>query len=65
NAAKVFANYLDECKHVVQGKSVLELGAASALPSLVSACNGACQVVITDYSDHDIVDNIWKDADAN
>ncbi|KAJ2102328.1 Protein N-terminal and lysine N-methyltransferase efm7, partial [Coemansia sp. S142-1] len=65
NAAKVFANCLDECKHVVQGKSVLELGAASALPSLVSACNGASRVVITDYPDHDLVENIWKDVNAN
>ncbi|KAJ2464689.1 Protein N-terminal and lysine N-methyltransferase efm7, partial [Coemansia sp. RSA 2337] len=61
----VFANYLDKCKLIVQGKSVLELGAAGALSSFVSACNGASRVVITDYFDHDLVDNIWMDANAN
>ncbi|KAJ2753718.1 Protein N-terminal and lysine N-methyltransferase efm7 [Coemansia pectinata] len=65
NAAKVFANYLDERKHIVQGKSVLELGAAGALPSLVSACNGASRVVITDYPDHDLVENIRRNVKAN
>ncbi|KAJ2742640.1 Protein N-terminal and lysine N-methyltransferase efm7, partial [Coemansia sp. BCRC 34301] len=65
NAAKVFANYLDEHKHIVQGKSVLELGAAGALPSLVSACNGASRVVITDYPDHDLVENIRRNVRAN
>ncbi|KAJ2630857.1 Protein N-terminal and lysine N-methyltransferase efm7, partial [Coemansia sp. RSA 1694] len=65
NAAKVFANYLDEHKHIVQDKSVLELGAAGALPSLVSACNGASRVVITDYPDHDLVENIRRNVHAN
>ncbi|KAJ1907585.1 Protein N-terminal and lysine N-methyltransferase efm7 [Coemansia sp. IMI 209127] len=58
NAAKTFANYLDSHKDIVQGKSVLELGAAGALPSLISAMNGATRVVITDYPDPDLVGNI-------
>ncbi|KAJ1868966.1 Protein N-terminal and lysine N-methyltransferase efm7 [Coemansia sp. RSA 1722] len=65
NAAKTFANYLDENKSIVRNKSVLELGAAGALPSLVSACNGATKLVITDYPDHDLVDNIRKNVHAN
>ncbi|KAJ2491868.1 Protein N-terminal and lysine N-methyltransferase efm7 [Coemansia sp. RSA 2050] len=65
NAAKVFANYLDEHKHIVDGKSVLELGAAGALPSLVSACNSASRIVITDYPDHDLVENIRRNVKAN
>ncbi|KAJ2472375.1 Protein N-terminal and lysine N-methyltransferase efm7 [Coemansia sp. RSA 2322] len=65
NAAKVFANYLDEHKELVRGKSVLELGAAGALPSLVSLCNGAARVVITDYPDADLVENIRHNVVAN
>ncbi|KAJ2862016.1 Protein N-terminal and lysine N-methyltransferase efm7, partial [Coemansia asiatica] len=52
-------------KSIVKGKSVLELGAAGALPSLVSACNGATKLVITDYPDHDLIDNIRKNVQVN
>jgi nicotinamide N-methyltransferase len=37
---------------------VLELGAGSGLPSLVCAINGAKQVVVTDYPDADLVENL-------
>ncbi|KAJ2360000.1 Protein N-terminal and lysine N-methyltransferase efm7, partial [Coemansia sp. RSA 2607] len=46
-------------------KSVLELGAAGALPSLISACNGATKLVVTDYPDHDLIENIRKNVEAN
>ncbi|KAJ1663982.1 Protein N-terminal and lysine N-methyltransferase efm7 [Coemansia sp. RSA 1813] len=65
NAAKTFANYLDSHKDIVRGKSVLELGAAGALPSLISAMNGATRVVITDYPDPDLVGNIKKTVAMN
>ncbi|KAJ1896398.1 Protein N-terminal and lysine N-methyltransferase efm7 [Kickxella alabastrina] len=65
NAAKTFANYLDEQKDIICNKSVLELGAAGALPSLISACNGASRVVITDYPDHDLIENIRKNVETN
>ncbi|KAJ1723845.1 Protein N-terminal and lysine N-methyltransferase efm7 [Coemansia erecta] len=65
NAAKTFANYLDENKTIVRNKSVLELGAAGALPSLISACNGATKLVVTDYPDHDLIENIRKNVEAN
>lgn len=65
NAAKVFANYLDADKDLVRKKTVVELGAAGALPSLVSICNGAKRVVITDYPDPDLVDNIRKNVELN
>ena len=37
---------------------MLELGAGSGLPSLVCAINDAEQVVVTDYPDTDLVENL-------
>jgi nicotinamide N-methyltransferase len=42
----------------VEGKTVLELGAGGGLPSLVCALNGAAQVVVTDYPDADLIENL-------
>ncbi|KAJ2357253.1 Protein N-terminal and lysine N-methyltransferase efm7 [Coemansia sp. RSA 2618] len=58
NAAKVFATYLDMHPDVVANKTVLELGAAGALPSMIAAANHARHVVITDYPDADLLQNI-------
>jgi predicted nicotinamide N-methyase len=44
NAAKVLADYFDLHPELVKGKTVLELGAAGALPSFTTACNGAEKV---------------------
>jgi len=44
NAAKVLATYLDNNKELYVDKSVLELGAGGALPSIVAALNGAKHV---------------------
>lgn len=60
NAGKMSAEYIDEHAKDLEGKSVLELGAASALPSLLASLSAA-NVVATDYPDPDLVDNI----DAN
>lgn len=46
NAARAFASYLDENTELYRDKSVLELGAAGALPSIVAAKNGASQVCL-------------------
>lgn len=43
---------------MVKGKTVLELGAGGGLPSLVCALNGAAQVVVTDYPDADLIENL-------
>jgi predicted nicotinamide N-methyase len=54
NAAKCFADYLDENPELCNGKSVLELGAGGALPSIISILNGAkrvvCSVLVIEYS---------------
>jgi EEF1A N-terminal glycine/lysine methyltransferase len=44
NAAKVLADYFDSNPNLVRGKTVLELGAAGALPSFTVACNGSEKV---------------------
>jgi predicted RNA methylase len=46
---------------ISRGKKVLELGAGAGLPSLTAAMCGAEKVVITDYPDQSLVDNmVWK-----
>ncbi|KAF8332332.1 putative methyltransferase-domain-containing protein [Cantharellus anzutake] len=66
NAAKVFANLLDaDSKLLCEGKNVLELGAGGALPGMVAALSGARRVVITDYPDHDLIDNINYNVEKN
>lgn len=58
SAGKIMANYLDCRKELIHGKNVLELGAASALPSLICALNGARKVIATDYPDTELIENI-------
>ncbi|ANB14962.1 Nnt1p [Sugiyamaella lignohabitans] len=58
NAGKVTADYMDlKRDEWITGKTVLELGAAAALPSLLASLT-ADNVVITDYPDPDLIDNI-------
>jgi nicotinamide N-methyltransferase len=42
---------------------VLELGAGAGLPSLVCALNGAARVVVTDYPDAELIDNLRYNID--
>lgn len=44
---------------------MLELGAGGALPSLVASLCGARQVVITDYPDGPLIENITRNVDRN
>ncbi|KAM3418636.1 Protein N-terminal and lysine N-methyltransferase EFM7 [Cercospora zeina] len=56
---RTVADYLEANKaQYVQDKTVLELGAGAGLPSLICAINGAKQVVVTDYPDADLIDNL-------
>ncbi|KAL8692566.1 MAG: hypothetical protein Q9218_002435 [Villophora microphyllina] len=65
NGAQVVTDYLyDHAKDLVTGKNVLELGAGAGLPSLAAAIWGAKHVVLTDYPDEDLVENIRINVDA-
>uniref|UniRef100_A0A060T9P1 ARAD1D13354p n=1 Tax=Blastobotrys adeninivorans TaxID=409370 RepID=A0A060T9P1_BLAAD len=58
NAALVTCDFIDQNREqYITGKTVLELGAAAALPSLVAALT-ADNVVVTDYPDPDLMNNI-------
>ena len=48
---------------LIHSKSVLELGAGAGVPSLVAAILGAQHVVVTDYPDVDLVENIQWNVD--
>ncbi|KAI9058036.1 hypothetical protein FKP32DRAFT_1582461 [Trametes sanguinea] len=65
NASRAFASYLDDHPELYQGGSVLELGAGGALPGIVAAKNGARTVVLTDYPDAALIDNISHNVGAN
>ncbi|RCK59335.1 Protein N-methyltransferase NNT1 [Candida viswanathii] len=59
NAGIYTADYLDKhAAELVRDKRVLELGAASALPSLICAINSALRVIATDYPDPDLLSHI-------
>ncbi|KAF4125619.1 EEF1A N-terminal glycine/lysine methyltransferase [Geosmithia morbida] len=64
NGAKVVSDYFEADPGRVAGKTLLELGAASGLPSLVAAILGAARVVMTDYPDPELVENMQRNIDA-
>jgi nicotinamide N-methyltransferase len=57
NAGKVTTEYLDTHRELTWDKTVLELGAAAALPSLICSLS-AKRTVITDYPDPELIENI-------
>ncbi|QLL35026.1 hypothetical protein HG536_0H04020 [Torulaspora globosa] len=63
NAGIYTAKHLDDNVPLVKNKTVLELGAAAGLPSLVSSLVGAKKVVCTDYPDADLLQNIQFNVD--
>ncbi|KAL0092515.1 putative methyltransferase-domain-containing protein [Phycomyces blakesleeanus] len=65
NASKVFATFVDQHKDLCRNKYVLELGAGGALPSLMAAINQAAKVVVTDYPDSELIDNIQYNVNHN
>lgn len=63
NAGRTSAEYLEQrAPELVEGKDILEIGAAAGVPSIVCALRGARTVVMTDYPDPDLVDNMRRNA---
>ena len=58
-------DYLLGHPSLVEGSRVLELGAGAGLPSVICALSGARRVVITDYPDHELIENIQWNVDHN
>ncbi|KAA1476426.1 hypothetical protein DENSPDRAFT_843387 [Dentipellis sp. KUC8613] len=65
NASRSFASYLDLHLELYSDRTVLELGAGGGLPGIVAAKNGARKVVLTDYPDAALVDNLAFNVKAN
>ena len=64
NAGIYTADFLDKhSQDLVNGKRVLEVGAAAGLPSLICSLNDAAKVVCTDYPDADLITNIQTNFD--
>lgn len=63
NGAKFIADYFEADPSRVKGKTVLELGAAAGLPSLVCGILGAKKVVVTDFPDPELVAIMQKNVD--
>ncbi|KAI4749768.1 hypothetical protein E4T45_14847, partial [Aureobasidium sp. EXF-8846] len=64
NAGRTIALHFESNPQLVKSKTVLELGAGAGLPSLVSAHLSAKHVVVTDYPDADLIDNLSYNIEA-
>ncbi|KAK5745704.1 Protein N-terminal and lysine N-methyltransferase efm7 [Elasticomyces elasticus] len=66
NAGRTTADYLEtNSTTLVENKRVLELGAGAGLPSLIAVLKGASCVIVTDYPDANLVENLRKNIDGN
>ncbi|EKM56865.1 uncharacterized protein PHACADRAFT_93033 [Phanerochaete carnosa HHB-10118-sp] len=65
NAARSFASYLDAHPETYRDGSVLELGAGGGLPGLAAAKNNAKCVILTDYPDEPLLDNLKHNVKRN
>ncbi|KAJ3253911.1 nicotinamide n-methyltransferase [Boothiomyces macroporosus] len=65
NAGQSMTNYLDKHTGLYKDKTVLELGAAASLPSIICAINGGKTVISTDYPDIPLLKNILLNAKEN
>ncbi|CDM28294.1 hypothetical protein DTO013E5_3807 [Penicillium roqueforti] len=64
NAGRTSSHYIEEhTEDLIRNKDVLEIGAAAGVPSIVSAIQGARTVVLTDYPDPDLVQNMKHNAE--
>lgn len=65
NGAVILSGYLQtNVASLIHDKAVLELGAGAGLPSLVAAIYGATRVVVTDYPDADLVENLQNNINS-
>lgn len=55
---------MDKTK-LCRDRTVLELGAGGALPSIIAVISGASKVVVTDYPDSPLIDNICHNVAEN
>ncbi|KAK6329711.1 nicotinamide n-methyltransferase [Orbilia brochopaga] len=59
NASRICANYIQtHADDLVRNRTILEFGAGAGLPSLLCAALGAAAVVVTDYPDPDLLENL-------
>jgi len=65
NAARAFATYLDGHQGLYQDRNIVELGAGGGLPGIVTALNGANTVVLTDYPDSALLENLQLNVNRN
>lgn len=66
HAGQYIANYLDEhSAGLIENKTVLEVGAGGALPSIICGLNKASRVVSTDYPDPELISNIQYNIENN
>lgn len=64
NGAKVVTDHFEADPSRVEGRTVLELGAAAGLPCIAAAVLGARKVVMTDFPDPDILQTMQRNVDA-
>ncbi|CAO1626337.1 unnamed protein product [Sympodiomycopsis kandeliae] len=66
NASLDISRYLQShADTLVKGKTILELGAAAGVPSIVCSREGAQKVVATDYPDQPLIDVLKKNLTEN
>ncbi|KIJ67324.1 hypothetical protein HYDPIDRAFT_84429 [Hydnomerulius pinastri MD-312] len=65
NAAIAFASYIDSNEDLSRDKFVLELGAGGGLPGIIAAQSGASKVVLTDYPDAALIENLVHNVQQN
>ncbi|WVN86343.1 uncharacterized protein L203_101506 [Cryptococcus depauperatus CBS 7841] len=65
NTARILSTYLLRTPQLTQSRQVLELGAGAGLPSIVCALRGSRKVVVTDYADQALLDNLEFNIDVN